>query len=165
MLAGACSTAPRAALPQRLAVLDSLAQVYPCARLAFRVVSDARSWTAPHACGVAGHAVARLAASGPAEPHFGPRDTARIRAIAVGRRRLCVVTEDSTGTWTYRWGELHYYVEIDVPARQRLLTLQLDPVTLRGELGVVHKGWDGSDTLVVLADIGTDGEPGTSCGP
>ncbi len=93
--------------------------------------------------------MALLAAAAPQEPEFAPGDTARVRAVSVGRFQTCDIVLDSLqvpGRATPVW----YAVEIDVPERGRYITVQFDASTLRDMHGVqtVHKAFDGTETLV-----------------
>jgi hypothetical protein len=125
---------------------------------------DAATWSRSHACVVAGRAVTLLAASQPAEPHFAPSDLHRIRRMSVRRMQFCILPEEGAGTRHGRMGPRWYVVEIDVPQRLRFITASFDAATLEGVLGVVHKNFDGSDTLLLPEHELAFQEPGTDCG-
>ncbi len=104
-----------------------------------------------------------LATSPSAEPNYAPSDTAAIRAVSVWRVQYCLldIFSNSPG----RMEPMLYVAELDVPARRRFITVVLDPITLAGEIGVVHKGFDGSDTLVVPIEPPSTAWAGAPCGP
>lgn len=150
---------------ERMRILDSLAAMHPCRPAGYRVLAPP-TWSAPHACAIAARAVQLLAAAAPGEPHLAPGDTARIRAVSVFRIQTCEISLDSPavpGRVTPVW----YNIAIDVPQRPRWIAMAIDGSTLQadGGVGVVHKHFDGADTLDAVNSESADTlEIGGPCG-
>lgn len=163
----AYSCTPPAPAPDRdllTVALDSATIVYPCASSGFPILANANTWSRSHACAVAGRAADLLATSQSAEPHFAPSDVQRIRRVSVRRVQFCILATETVTSVHGRMGPRWYVVEIDVPERERFITVSIDAETLKGEIGVVHKNFDGSDTLMLPETELVFQEPGAACG-
>jgi hypothetical protein len=158
--AGACAQAPPAApADRRAALLDSLAGRYACAGLPFRVAADSARWRPAHACGVAGHALAVLAAAPAHEPYWAPGDTARVRAASVSQQQFCVL-----GPGEGRTDTASYVVALAVPERPYLLVARLNALSLDGEVAASPEDSPSPATLRVAPGNRTLAAPGAPCG-
>jgi hypothetical protein len=116
----------------RLVALDSLARSHPCSAIHATLVYDSLTWSARHACAVAGRALRLLGASTVHEPFYAPDDTARVVAMSIGRSQGCWGTSWAEGLLNGRMEAMSYQVEMEQPGRERFVEVVIDARTFTG---------------------------------